>query len=90
MRGIALSRRRASRREAMLLDRADAGAFEEIVVHLRRHPAQGARRGLPYWGSLSRCREQVATFAGASVDLPILSPPSGVDGAREVILAFRR
>jgi hypothetical protein len=45
---------------------------------------------LPYWGSLSRCREQVATFRGACVDLAILSPPIGVDGAREVILAFRR
>jgi alkanesulfonate monooxygenase SsuD/methylene tetrahydromethanopterin reductase-like flavin-dependent oxidoreductase (luciferase family) len=41
-------------------------------------------------GPLSRCREQLSAFRAAGVDLPILSPPIGVDGAREVIRAFRR
>jgi len=41
-------------------------------------------------GPISRCREQLAAFREAGVDLPILSPPIGVDGAREVIRAFRR
>src|SRR5271169_5653917 len=41
-------------------------------------------------GPVSRCREQLAAFRTAGVDLPILSPPIGVEGAREVIRAFRR
>jgi alkanesulfonate monooxygenase SsuD/methylene tetrahydromethanopterin reductase-like flavin-dependent oxidoreductase (luciferase family) len=40
-------------------------------------------------GPISRCREQLAAFCAAGVDLPILSPPIGVEGAREVIQAFR-
>jgi alkanesulfonate monooxygenase SsuD/methylene tetrahydromethanopterin reductase-like flavin-dependent oxidoreductase (luciferase family) len=41
-------------------------------------------------GPVSRCREQLAAFRAAGVDLPILSPPIGVDGARQVIRAFRQ
>lgn len=41
-------------------------------------------------GPLSRCREQLTAFRTAGVDLPILSPPVGVEGTREVIRAFRR
>jgi alkanesulfonate monooxygenase SsuD/methylene tetrahydromethanopterin reductase-like flavin-dependent oxidoreductase (luciferase family) len=41
-------------------------------------------------GPISRCREQLSAFRAAGVDLPILSPPIGVDGAREVIRALRR
>jgi alkanesulfonate monooxygenase SsuD/methylene tetrahydromethanopterin reductase-like flavin-dependent oxidoreductase (luciferase family) len=41
-------------------------------------------------GPISRCREQLAAFRDAGVDLPILSPPIGVKGAREVIEAFRQ
>jgi alkanesulfonate monooxygenase SsuD/methylene tetrahydromethanopterin reductase-like flavin-dependent oxidoreductase (luciferase family) len=41
-------------------------------------------------GPLSRCREQLAVFRTAGLDLPILVPPIGVDGARAVIQAFRR
>ena len=41
-------------------------------------------------GAISRCREQLAAFRAAGVDLPILVPPIGVDGARAVIKAFRR
>ena len=39
-------------------------------------------------GPISRCREQLAAFRAAGVDLPILAPPIGVDGAREVIPRF--
>jgi hypothetical protein len=41
-------------------------------------------------GPLARCREQLATFRAAEVELPILVPPVGVEGARTVIKAFRR
>jgi len=41
-------------------------------------------------GPLTRCREQLAAFRSAGVDLPILVAPIGVDGARAVIKAFRR
>ena len=41
-------------------------------------------------GPLSRCREQLEAFRAAGVNLPILSPPIGAEGAREVIRAFRR
>ncbi|PYM45665.1 MAG: hypothetical protein DME16_16855 [Candidatus Rokuibacteriota bacterium] len=41
-------------------------------------------------GSMARCREQLAAFRGAGVDLPILVAPIGVDAARGVIKAFRR
>jgi alkanesulfonate monooxygenase SsuD/methylene tetrahydromethanopterin reductase-like flavin-dependent oxidoreductase (luciferase family) len=41
-------------------------------------------------GTISRCREQLAAFRAAGVDLPILVPPIGVEGARAVIKAFRR
>jgi alkanesulfonate monooxygenase SsuD/methylene tetrahydromethanopterin reductase-like flavin-dependent oxidoreductase (luciferase family) len=39
-------------------------------------------------GPLERCREQLAAFRAAGIDLPILMPPIGVDAAREVIQAF--
>lgn len=41
-------------------------------------------------GPISRCRDQLAAYREAGSDLPILSPPIGADGAREVIRAFRR
>jgi alkanesulfonate monooxygenase SsuD/methylene tetrahydromethanopterin reductase-like flavin-dependent oxidoreductase (luciferase family) len=41
-------------------------------------------------GTISRCREQLAAFRAAGVDLPILVPPIGLEGARAVIKAFRR
>lgn len=41
-------------------------------------------------GPMERCREQLAAFRSAGVDLPILMPPIGVDGAKAVISAFRR
>src|SRR5829696_2897594 len=41
-------------------------------------------------GPMERCREQLAAFRDAGVDLPILYPPIGVDGARHVIRAFQR
>ena len=41
-------------------------------------------------GPMARCREQLAAFRSAGVDLPILFAPIGVAGARGVIKAFRR
>lgn len=41
-------------------------------------------------GPRARCQEQLAAFRAAGVDLPILVPPIGVEGARTVIQAFRR
>src|SRR5713226_5292437 len=41
-------------------------------------------------GPMARCREQLAAFRSAGVDLPILAAPIGVAGARDVIKAFRR
>ena len=41
-------------------------------------------------GPLTRCKEQLATFRSAGVDLPILVAPIGVDATRGVIKAFRR
>jgi 5,10-methylenetetrahydromethanopterin reductase len=41
-------------------------------------------------GPMARCREQLAAFRSAGVDLPILVAPIGVDSARAVIKAFRR
>jgi alkanesulfonate monooxygenase SsuD/methylene tetrahydromethanopterin reductase-like flavin-dependent oxidoreductase (luciferase family) len=41
-------------------------------------------------GPVARCREQLAAFRAAGLDLPILVAPIGVDGARTVIAAFRR
>lgn len=40
-------------------------------------------------GSVARCRERLAAFTAAGLDLPILVPPIGVEGAREVIKTFR-
>jgi hypothetical protein len=41
-------------------------------------------------GTLDYCQARLSAFRAAGVDLPILMPPIGVDGARSVIQAFRR
>jgi hypothetical protein len=41
-------------------------------------------------GPLDRCRERLAEYRAAGVGLPILYPPIGVAGARDVIRAFAR
>jgi alkanesulfonate monooxygenase SsuD/methylene tetrahydromethanopterin reductase-like flavin-dependent oxidoreductase (luciferase family) len=41
-------------------------------------------------GPLERCRARLAAYREAGVELPILYPPIGVSGAREVIRAFQR
>jgi 5,10-methylenetetrahydromethanopterin reductase len=41
-------------------------------------------------GSVSRCRERLAKYRDAGLDLPILWPAIGVDNAREVIATFRK
>ena len=40
-------------------------------------------------GPVSRCRERLAAFTAAGLDMPILLPPVGVEAARNVIEAFR-
>jgi alkanesulfonate monooxygenase SsuD/methylene tetrahydromethanopterin reductase-like flavin-dependent oxidoreductase (luciferase family) len=40
-------------------------------------------------GPASRCRERLARFTAAGLDLPILVPPVGVDGARAVMSSFK-
>lgn len=46
--------------------------------------------GICLIGSIERCQEQLKAFREVGVDLPILYPPIGVEGARHVIQAFRR
>ena len=41
-------------------------------------------------GLVSRCRDRLAEYHAAALDLPILWPGLGVDAAREVIAAFRQ
>jgi 5,10-methylenetetrahydromethanopterin reductase len=41
-------------------------------------------------GPIPSCREHLTAFRAAGVDLPILVPPIGAEGARAVIKAFRR
>ncbi len=41
-------------------------------------------------GPAARCRERIAQYRDAGLDLPILWPGLGVDSAREVIAAFRQ
>jgi len=41
-------------------------------------------------GSAERCRDRLSAFSAAGLDLPILLPSIGVDGARAVITAFRQ
>ena len=41
-------------------------------------------------GPVSRCRERLAEYRDAGLDLPILWPAIGVDSAREVIATFRQ
>ena len=41
-------------------------------------------------GPIDRCQQRLAEYRSAGVDLPILMAPLGVEGARNVIAAFRR
>jgi alkanesulfonate monooxygenase SsuD/methylene tetrahydromethanopterin reductase-like flavin-dependent oxidoreductase (luciferase family) len=41
-------------------------------------------------GPVGRCRERIAEYRAAGLDLPILWPGLGVDTARDVIAAFRQ
>jgi alkanesulfonate monooxygenase SsuD/methylene tetrahydromethanopterin reductase-like flavin-dependent oxidoreductase (luciferase family) len=41
-------------------------------------------------GSLGRCKDRLAEYRAAGLDLPILWPGLGVDTARQVIAAFRQ
>jgi alkanesulfonate monooxygenase SsuD/methylene tetrahydromethanopterin reductase-like flavin-dependent oxidoreductase (luciferase family) len=66
--------------EANLMERGDgmAGLSDRLLD------------GMCLIGSMERCQEQLAAFREAGVDLPILYPPIGVAGARQVLQAFRR
>lgn len=41
-------------------------------------------------GTVEQCQERLAEYRAAGVELPILYPPIGVDGAMETIRAFRQ
>jgi alkanesulfonate monooxygenase SsuD/methylene tetrahydromethanopterin reductase-like flavin-dependent oxidoreductase (luciferase family) len=41
-------------------------------------------------GPVARCRERLAAYRAAGLDLPILNPQAGPDAALEVIRAFGR
>ena len=41
-------------------------------------------------GPINRCRDRIAEYRAAGLDLPILWPGLGVDTARQVIAAFRQ
>ena len=41
-------------------------------------------------GPVALCRERLAAYREAGLDLPILWPAMGIDSAREVIAAFRQ
>jgi hypothetical protein len=41
-------------------------------------------------GPVTRCRDRLAAYRDAGLDLPILWPAIGGDAAREVIQAFRQ
>lgn len=41
-------------------------------------------------GPVERCRDRLAEYRDAGVDLPILWPAFGVDSAREIVTAFRQ
>lgn len=41
-------------------------------------------------GTAERCQDRLAEYRAAGVELPILYPPIGVDGAQQVIRAFRQ
>ena len=40
-------------------------------------------------GSIERCQQRLTEYRSAGVGMPILMAPLGVDGARQVITAFR-
>jgi alkanesulfonate monooxygenase SsuD/methylene tetrahydromethanopterin reductase-like flavin-dependent oxidoreductase (luciferase family) len=40
-------------------------------------------------GPVERCQERLSVFRAAGLDLPILMPPIGIEGARAVIKSFR-
>ena len=41
-------------------------------------------------GPVGRCRDRLAEYRAAGLDVPILWPGLGIDAAREVIDAFRQ
>jgi hypothetical protein len=80
---------RAVPRPSPFLDRPEFPSGK-LYAAISRADAQADRMldAICLAGPLPRCREQLPAFRAAGVDLPILSAPIGVDGAREVIPRF--
>lgn len=75
------------------LFRASGFSAEAVQMEQGAGPASLSDRLLDavcLLGPVERCRERLAEFRAAGVDLPILVPPIGVDGARAIIHAFAR
>ncbi len=64
-------------------DKAEAGAGGEAL-------SDRLLDAICLIGSVESCRDRLAEYRGAGLDLPILWPVFGIDSAREVITAFRQ
>jgi hypothetical protein len=64
-------------------DRAEQGAGSEALV-------DRVLDAICAIGPVGRCRDRLAQYRAAGLDLPILWPGRGVGTAREVITAFRQ
>ena len=66
------------------------GVFEKLLCQVQVDPEPSLLDAVCLIGSVERCRERLAAFGAAGLDLPILVPPIGVDGSRVVVKAFRQ
>ena len=64
-------------------DRADQGAGSDAL-------SDRVLDAICVIGPVGRCRDRLAEYRAAGLELPILWPGLGVDSAREVIAAFRQ
>ena len=64
-------------------ERAEQGAGSDAL-------SDGLLEAICLLGPISRCRERLAEYREAGLDLPILWPAMGIESAREVIAAFRQ
>jgi alkanesulfonate monooxygenase SsuD/methylene tetrahydromethanopterin reductase-like flavin-dependent oxidoreductase (luciferase family) len=72
-----------------------ASGFEDEAARMEREPGPGSLSdrlldAVCLLGPLDRCRARLVEYRAAGLDLPILYPPIGLEGARGVIAAFRR
>lgn len=68
---------------AVEADMAEAGAGGEAL-------SDGLLDAICLTGSVERCRDRLAEYRDAGLDLPILWPAFGIESAREVVTAFRQ